>query len=105
MRPGALESLITKLHATLRAIDEAAAPLDDPDYKGGKPRNEKAHALAGRLATHYYFMTGERPKRINDKEGTYGPFFDLISEVFQALDIRESATHYARAAIERFMEK
>jgi hypothetical protein len=75
------------LHA---AADLASAPV------ASKPRKTQERKIARVVAQHYHGLTGEQPA-VRTKDGVaYGPFLDLLSEVFEILEVAASSEDQAR---------
>jgi hypothetical protein len=70
--------------------------------RGAKPRRQ-AKKIASSVATHYFRITGKFPTVITPSDGgkAYGPFLDLLSEVFRLLNVKASAESQAKEAIQR----
>jgi hypothetical protein len=50
--------------------------------KRGRPPAVEADLIAAECARHFEAITGMRAKLRTDSVGAYGPFFDLVSEIF-----------------------
>jgi hypothetical protein len=60
--------------------------------------------IAWRVAEHYCALTGKRKPTVPDKNGVpYGPFLELLTDVFRILEVRASAASQGNA-IEREWE-
>jgi hypothetical protein len=69
----------------------------------GRPRDNRAHAVATLLAREYFNLTGNEPVfsvRAGGKdEGTvHGLFLELVQDIFRALRIKRDALSYASRA-------
>jgi hypothetical protein len=80
-----------------------------PKKQGRQPaaRDRYVAALADALTGMYFALTGARPTVgtrfiTSDSTAPYGAFYDLVRDVFAALDINRSAEAAARAACRRF---
>lgn len=99
------------LQAVLRKVSTIAtsANLSDvPEVQGrGRRRNNLATGVANILASYYFTLTGRTPAVATDPLSgkRIGPFFDLVSDVFFALQIKASAAVYAREAEISFKER
>jgi hypothetical protein len=100
--------------STVKGTPHAArAPIDfhwpRMENDVGRPQSRLAHNVAYELARKYLILTGTRPTIIiagGEKEGTpKGPFLDFIREIFDLLNIKRDALHYARTAIEQLPKK
>jgi hypothetical protein len=73
---------------------------------GGRPRNERAHAIAILLAYYYELLTGKEPSRIiridSDDSKPHGPFMDLVNGVFAVLDQAVNTEDIAKDACKRY---
>lgn len=98
-----------KLPSSLRDIAKRARQTDLDQLPaaphGGKPTNNRAHAIADMLAYHYHALTGEEPSRhfdpYSDNDTSRSPFVTLVDEMFRAMGLHVNAEHVARAAIGR----
>ncbi len=84
-----------------RLLDSDGKPITRPS-KGGRPESARALALSTITADHYYQLTGEEPGMRNNAYAplckVYGPFYDLLKAVFEALDVKGNPEHYGRLA-------
>lgn len=101
------------LQGVLRRVAEMArnARLDDvPESQGrGRPSDGLVFAVSSILAADYSTLTGNAPTVATRNNGVqdvpYGPFFDLVSDVFAAIGIDASPEAAARAAVKRYKER
>ncbi len=77
-------------------------PLKRP--KGGAPRLHYAPAVASAVAGAYWEITGKRPTvSVNPVTyGAYGPFLELLTDIFGVLSIEASPESQAKAAAKAF---
>ncbi|WP_086383368.1 hypothetical protein [Caballeronia sordidicola] len=100
------------LQGVLRRVAAMArnARLDDvPESQGrGRPSDGLSLGVSSILAADYSTLTGVAPtvgtKNNGIQDVPYGPFFDLVSDVFAALEIVASPEAAARAAVKRYKE-
>lgn len=101
-----LSDLLAKVFAVARQTN-----LDSvPETQGrGRPRNNLARGVASILASNYATLTGKNPTVSTRSNGAqdvpYGPFFDLVTDIFKVLEINASAEAAARAAVKEFKER
>ncbi len=75
--------------------------------KGGRPRKVSAKNIAEVVGQHFRGLTGKRPTvsvyppvGVKEKDGkAYGPFLDLMTDVFTALEIKASPEVWARHVV------
>lgn len=101
-----LPELLQELATIARTADISAVP--EEQGKGRLPNN-LAKSLGSVLAFDYHSLTGHRPIVSTRNNGVqdvpYGPFFDLVSEVFTILDVQAKPEHIAREAVKEFKER
>lgn len=112
---GARSSIVENfnLQGVLRRVAEMAreAHLDSvPESQGkGRPPDGLVLVVSSILAADYSTLTGKAPTVGTRNNGVqdvpYGPFFDLVSDVFTALGINASPEAAARSAVRRYKEK
>ena len=86
----------------LAAQAEQAEIPDTPANAGrGRKRRTRLKDFSKSIAEHYYFVTGREPTRRADWDsGTpYGPFIELLAEMFKIFGIKANADAEAREAI------
>lgn len=103
------------LHQIAVQIKEAVARADvskvDPQLPKGRHRDEFARMIAGYLANQFHFLTGETPTiRVHTPPHpsagkAYGPFLELITDVFSAMNIKASPETFAREAVDSFANR
>ncbi|MGF6879042.1 hypothetical protein [Paraburkholderia sp. MM5477-R1] len=101
------------LSATLKRVAAIAHQADVsnvPENQGrGRLPNNLARGVVAILAHDYATLTGRRPTVGTRDDGhqakPYGPFYDLVTDIFQALEIDASAESSARAAALAFKEE
>ena len=104
-----LDELRACLEEAAERVDPNAAPVFDYlgyGFKSGRAAETAALFTAFECANAFHVLSGMRPtRRTNWKNGrTYGPFLDLVRDMFKALGIEEAhVEHAARQAID--MEK
>ena len=102
-RPWIAEQAQRIIRAT-KAVDIEAVP-ENPG-RGRSPGKPAAHMVAGILASIYAEKTGNRPTVTTTKKGRahvpYGPFFDLVQEIFKAARIKASPEMASRKAARAF---
>jgi hypothetical protein len=90
-RQRALSDLKTKL----RILNCAAKSTKVPPSRGA-PRKIQARKVAVAVAQHYYGLTSKKPTVPKDKnERPYGPFLNLMTAVFEILEVNASALSQA----------
>ena len=93
------------LKARLQILIVAAAAAEVPALPAnagrGRRINTQARKMALEVAKHYFGLTGEMPTVRTPIGGgkPYGPFIQLLTEIFAALDIRAGVENHARWAI------
>jgi hypothetical protein len=103
-----LLQIAPSLEATLRAVSAIAQNADTdgaPKNAKGRQRNHLASGVAAVLATDYQRLTGKKPTRASYESDEYGPFYELVADIFLALCIKASAAKYAKEAIASLMEE
>jgi hypothetical protein len=97
---------ISEQIAAIRSvIDEATSELegqnsepDAPKKRGRKPE-DAARIIALRCGRLFWVVTGEKPRvpKLGSEDGTprYGPFLNLVTEIFLALSITASPQTWA----------
>jgi hypothetical protein len=73
-----------------------------PDDIRGAPKAEGAARLTLRLAEYFMALTQTVPKRVIKYNEPSGAFYELVHDVFQALEITDSADNRAKEAIAAF---
>ena len=68
---------------------------------GGRPREDFAAEVAGFVAEEYRRLTGRKPTvPVRERDArAYGPFLELVRDVFAALGIKASPVVWARHAV------
>jgi hypothetical protein len=113
-RAGALigaGGLTTRLRILIASASSAAIPGQPPNRGAKVKAGPRKIALA--VAEHYYRLTGDKPtvdtRQIDtdyDKGSeSYGPFLDLLTEVFAALGVKASPESQAKIASGAFKAK
>jgi hypothetical protein len=86
IRKGYLRSLPTELRLLRLALNEAHL-----EPQKGAPEKRQERAIALMVAQHYYGLTGKKVT-VPKKDGVaYGPFVELLTEVYNALGVCASA--------------
>ena len=81
---------------SLIALHLAAKQADLKDHRGA-PKKLQLRKIAQAVAQHYYALTGKKPT-VPKKDGiAYGPFLDLLTEVYMILDFKKNASAEAQA--------
>lgn len=71
-----------------------------PAVLGGRPANLRAQGIAKVLAWHYAAVTGKPPKVVHIPDtADYGPFVELVCNVFKIAGIRANPLAAARVAV------
>ncbi|OSQ46762.1 hypothetical protein [Marivita geojedonensis] len=87
-------------------LSNGAAKFIKHDQKAqcGQPKLRYAPAVTKILAKAYEEITGKRPTvSVNPIDSkAYGPFFDLVSDIFLILGVDASAESQAKAAVKEF---
>jgi hypothetical protein len=98
--------LTTRLRILIAQASCAEVP-DDLRAKKGAGVKVQARRIANTTAEHYYRLTGNNPTVIvnPDTNKAYGPFLDLLKEIFDVLGITASAESQAAAAAAGFKVK
>jgi hypothetical protein len=78
--------------------------------KTTKPPDTLANGVGAFLANEYFVLTGKKPTRRTktygeDSGGAYGPFFDLVRDVFLAIGIKADPVRVHREAITTFKKR
>jgi hypothetical protein len=99
-KPGWFDGVLLNLN-TLR-IGAEFAPGDildlSPNAGKGRPRKDNVARLAKKVAFHYVHVTGKKPT-VRVKDGiAYGPYLQLIADIFAILEVNEAPEFYARKA-------
>lgn len=93
----ALRTMTTSLRILL-ASTESEVP--ESSAVGGRPKHMSVRKISEAVGQHYHALTGERAtvrvREAGDKACAYGPFFDLMTEVFQVLNLSDSPEVWAR---------
>jgi len=99
--------LTTRLRILISIAESARANVPDQEPNVGAGEKVQPARIADRTATYYCVLTGEEPTvRVNaDTYHSYGPFLDLIKEVFGILGVDASPVSQATAAYRRFKAK
>jgi hypothetical protein len=90
----------------LGKLVEAAsrAKIANPeDYRRGRKPKLRARKIAEAAAYFFAHVTGKHPTivvdRVDGKAKASGEFFDFLTKVFAALDVKASVERYAKDAI------
>ena len=62
----------------------------------GRPRKDQASKITEMTADAFYRLTGDAAHTNTNVGKVYGPFFDLLTEVFNILKVKASAESQAR---------
>lgn len=93
-----------RFRTDLRVLVVAAehAEISDVDPKSGRDENIMPFKIALKLATLYEALTGYVPTRRTNamSNEAYGPYLNLVSAVFETLEIDANPEYYARKALE-----
>jgi hypothetical protein len=78
--------------------------------KSTKPPDMLANGVGAILANDYFVLTGKKPTRRTktygeDSGGAYGPFFDLVKDVFLVIGIEADPDRVHREAITTFKKR
>jgi hypothetical protein len=98
------------LSTTLRILIATASSADIPELPAtagrGRRVNTQARRIALEVATHFYGLTGKMPtiRTRADTGVAYGPFLQLLKEIFAALEMRAGAENHARWAVKAMEE-
>lgn len=82
-----------------------------PEYgiEKGRERKDEATMCAYMAGITFFYFQGKRPTIIydayEDKAKAKGPFLELVSDLFSALNIEASAEACAKKAVKAFMEE
>lgn len=86
----------TKLKVLIAAADSATVPELPANAGRGRRPHVQARKIAFEVAKHFYALTDKLPT-VRTLEGkAYGPFIDLLGDVFAALEIRDAVENHAR---------
>ena len=97
---GLPEAALNKLKASasllwIGATKANVHELPDNTAKGAPPKVQERR-IAWCVAWHYHFLTGLNPT-VPDKNGRpYGPFFELLQAIYEALEVTASAAAQGR---------
>ena len=94
---GALRQLITSLGIFYTCVGMAEVPESNVP---GRPKAEQAIKIAEFVAQQYSMLTGKwaTVSTNTDTNEAYGPFLDLLREVFEALGVEASPVNCAKRA-------
>jgi len=94
----------TEVKKMAQQVAYAACHADVSNVAAGvgvQPRNRPSLVVADIVANEYERITGDRPT-VRTRDGSaYGPFFDLVRDVFIAMDINDSPEVAARVSARR----
>jgi len=82
-----------------------------PEYgiEKGRERKDDATMCAYMAGITFFYFQGKRPTIIydayEDKAKAKGPFLELVSDLFSALNVEASAEACAKKAVKAFMEE
>jgi hypothetical protein len=66
----------------------------------GRPRDVRADAVATITGHTYFMLTGKKPTLTipvnSDVLTPRGPFFELLTEVFRVLELKQNPEHFAK---------
>jgi len=94
---GGLRRLAQQAANAARQADVNRVPLNCPR----QPQNRRSPLVASYLAKEYETFTGKRPTVRTRNGAAYGPFLELVRDVFRAMSIDDSAEAAARKAVRR----
>jgi hypothetical protein len=108
-RTGALigpRGLTTRLRILIAAAFHAEIPELPANAGRGRRVRDQPRRIADATAEHFYRLTGKMPTVRTPFSGgkPYGPFIELLTEVFAILGITQGVENHAREAI-RAMEE
>lgn len=90
-------SQIAMFRFKLQALRESAANAANMAVTRGAPEKKQPRAIAEVVAVHYWAITGKKPT-VPKKEGVaYGPFLELMTAIFEILEINASPQSQAEA--------
>jgi len=99
---------VTQLPLDVRLIVTACAYFEIPELpppaRSGAPEKDLAALVARMVAEHYNRLTGKRPTRITrcGRSKAYGPFIELLTEIYRILGIKASPENQTRAVVKLF---
>lgn len=108
--------LADSLEDSAKSVDLSAEHFwaaDEDDYSSGRPKKVQADQVAKECGVLYRQFAGAAPtvsnRAVVDGHRTaneaYGPFLDMIDDVFKVLEISASSEVYAKSAVRDFSSK
>ncbi len=108
---------LTEITSQIRELTRVFNNAEDmmskryPEYgiEKGRERKDDATMCAHMAGITFFYFQGKRPTIIydayEDKAKAKGPFLELVSDLFSALNIEASAEACAKKAVKAFMEE